>query len=161
MGTRSLTVFKDGDQEIAVMYRQYDGHPSSHGEELKAFLKGVSVVNGLSGDRTKVANGMGCLAAQIVAHFKEEPGNIYLHAAGTRDRGEEYIYTVSAGEKGHVHLKCQAGAMTFFGMPGSKQESMPTLYDGPVDEFDGEKAEAEQERIGNIKNDFIEAQKKT
>jgi len=48
----------------------------------------------------------------------------------------------------------------FFGMPGSKQESMPTLYDGPVDEFDGEKAEAEQERIGSIKNDFIEAQKK-
>jgi hypothetical protein len=142
------------------MYRQYDGHPSSHGEELKEFLKGFSVVNGYGAERTKVANGMGCLAAQIIKHFKEEgPGNIYLHAAGTRDCGEEYIYTVS-NVKGVVHLKCQAGAMTFFGMPGSKQESMPTLYDGPVDEFDGEKAEAEQERIGKIKNDFIEAQKK-
>jgi len=40
------------------------------------------------------------------------------------------------------------------------KESMPALYDGPVEEFDGEKAEAEQERIGSIKNDFIEAQKK-
>ena len=160
MGTRSLTVFMNGEQEIAVMYRQYDGHPSSHGEELKEFLKDIQVVNGMSGDRTKVANGMGCLAAQIVAYFKEEPGNIYLHAARTRDTGEEYIYTVSASEKGTVWLKCQAGAMTFFGLPGSKQESMPTLYDGPVNEFDGGKAEAEQERIGNIKNDFIEAQKK-
>jgi len=134
MGTRSLTVFMDGEREIAVMYRQYDGHPSSHGEELKAFLSGFKVVNGYGRDKTKVANGMGCLAAQIVKHFKKEgPGSFYLHAAGTRDCGEEYIYTVSASEKGNVHLKCQAGAMTFFGMPGSKQESMPTLYDGPVD----------------------------
>jgi hypothetical protein len=37
------------------------------------------MVNGLGSDSTAVANGPGCLAAQIVAHFKDGPGDIYLH----------------------------------------------------------------------------------
>lgn len=38
---------------------------------------------------------MGCLAAQIVAHFKAEIGEFYLHKSGTRNICEEYIYTIS------------------------------------------------------------------
>ena len=37
---------------------------------------------------------MGCLSAQIVAYLKEAPGDFYLHSAGTRDIGEEFIYTL-------------------------------------------------------------------
>lgn len=140
------------------MYRQYDGYPSGHGNELKEFLTPFSVVNGIADRSAKVANGMGCLAAQVIAHFKTEVGNIYLEPAGTRDEGEEYIYTLSS-VKGVIHLKVQAGAVTYFGLPGSKQASMPVLYDGPVAEFYAERAEAEQVRIGNIRNDYIEAQK--
>jgi hypothetical protein len=95
MGTRCLTViYNDDNQEIAVLYRQYDGYPEGHGEELNTFLRDMTIVNGLSGGPQRVANGMECLAAQIVAHFKQDAGGFYLYPAGTRNVGEEYVYHV-------------------------------------------------------------------
>lgn len=149
MGTRSLTVFKDGEEEICVLYRQFDGHLDSHGMELKELLADMQVVNGISSRDAKLANGMGCLTAQVIAHLKKEVGNFYVHPAGTRDCGEEYIYTLYCPDKpefrkpAKVHVKIQAGAMTFFGAPGTKQEEMPVLYDGPIADFDPVKIEAE------------------
>lgn len=105
MGTRSLTIFTEhshlGNREIVVMYRQMDGYPSGHGIELASFLSPFVIVNGFTyGDTRTIANGMGCLAAQTIAQFKLESGvgSIYLHAAGTRDIGEEFIYTVIGNE---------------------------------------------------------------
>ena len=98
MSTRSLTVFKDETgAEIAVLYRQCDGYPEGHGKELKNFLKGKKILNGISldSDITNAFNGMGCLTAAAIAHFKKELGQFYLYPAGTRNCGEEYIYTVS------------------------------------------------------------------
>ena len=95
MGTRSLTVFNDRDgKEIVVLYRQYDGNPKGHGVDLCEFLSGIEIVNGIGQTDRRLANGMGCLSAQVVAHFKTEVGAFYLYAAGTRDVCEEYIYTV-------------------------------------------------------------------
>lgn len=95
MGTRSLTVVKD-DQltDIIVLYRQYDGHPDAHGLALAEFLLPIRITNGICGDNKNTANGMGCLAAQIVAHFKVDVGGFYLYPSGTRDVGEEYLYIV-------------------------------------------------------------------
>lgn len=107
MGTRALTVIEDADgQEIAVLYRQHDGYPEGHGKELTAFLAGRRVVNGIGGgDRDgQASNGMECLAASLVAHFKEEIGGFYLYPAGTRDCGEEYIYTVKPTPGGEVYF---------------------------------------------------------
>lgn len=99
MGTRSLTVFKEDGADIVVMYRQMDGYPTGHGQDLAGFLAGMVMVNGMSGgDPPKTANGMPCLAAQVVAHFKDGVGSIYLHPAGTRKCGEDYIYYVSGVE---------------------------------------------------------------
>ena len=97
MGTRCLTVFKKEDgAEIAVLYRQMDGYPEGHGKELTDLLTGKTIINGISGQTLADAfNGMPCLAAAVVAHFKDEIGHFYLYPAGTRDVGEEYIYTVS------------------------------------------------------------------
>ena len=98
MGTRSLTTFNSSysNEEIVVMYRQYDGYPTGHGKELLEFLKGMTIVNGISAKENpnKFANGMDCLAAQVVKHFKEDAGGFYLHKSGTRDCGEEFIYTI-------------------------------------------------------------------
>lgn len=98
MGTRSLTTFDDEwkNEEIAVLYRQYDGYPQGHGKELFEFLDGRKVGNGIKADSPpKFANGMGCLAAQIVSHFKgDRAGDFYLYASGTRDVGEQYIYKI-------------------------------------------------------------------
>ena len=100
MGTRCLTVFREADgTEIVVLYRQLDGYPSGHGEELERLLESKTLVNGLPlRDDPSLANGMGCLAAQVVAHLKTGPGGFYLHPAGTRGVGEEYVYTVEPAE---------------------------------------------------------------
>ena len=91
MGTRSHTILYGNDgKEICVLYRQYDGYPDGHGKELKNFLRGKKIVNGLSGDTSMVFNGMDCLAASIVAHFKKEAGGFYLMSAGSRDGEFEY-----------------------------------------------------------------------
>lgn len=108
MGTRSLTVLKSGDQEICVLYRQFDGYPEGHGKELAEFLAGKAVVNGIRGDANTVFNGPSAMAAQVVAHFvdPEETGGFYLHGPGTRGIGEEYIYEVSAElPRGFVETK--------------------------------------------------------
>ena len=104
MGTRSLTyVFEtyksdDGVEEhvpLINLYRQYDGYMEGHGLELAEFLAPFTIVNGLGAKTDKVANGMGCLAAQLVAHFKDGAGQFYLHAPKLDvDNWQEYEYHV-------------------------------------------------------------------
>jgi len=110
MGTRCLTVFRDEErgQEVCVLYRQSDGYPQGHGQELAEFLSGFQVVDGLSGEGGKVANGMGCLAAQAVAYFKQRPGGFYLYPSGTRDVWEDYVYTVYLGEGKRLRMKIES-----------------------------------------------------
>lgn len=124
MGTRSLTTFietykddkgKKKKQEIVTMYRQYDGYPEGHGQELAEFLSEGTLVNGIGlGDKV-VFNGMGCLSAQVVAHFKDGAGGIYLQRAN-KNSWEEYRYhiigdfdtkeiTVKVIEVGYVNSK--------------------------------------------------------
>ena len=105
MGTRSLTYVYESfindkgqrqNEPIMCMYRQFDGYVSGHGAELAEFLTSGKLVNGLSVGQSAVYNGMGCLAAQLVAHFKTEPGGIYLHAPRLdRDDWQDYEYHVS------------------------------------------------------------------
>ena len=108
MGTRCLTrLYNEQNEEIAVLYRQYDGYPGGHGKELIEFLDGMVVGNGIGSDMPKkYANGMECLAAQIVAHFKTEPGQFYLMPPGTHDVGEEYVYTVGLDLDGSLSVLC-------------------------------------------------------
>lgn len=97
MGTRSLTYVYDGDSAIVCMYRQFDGYPQGHGQELADFLCEGELVNGIPGgakERT-LFNGMGCLAAQMIANFKKGPGGFYLHApVQGRDDWQEYEYHI-------------------------------------------------------------------
>jgi hypothetical protein len=131
MGTRSLTHFierykevsKDKrrkpivkDTEIVVMYRQYDGYPSGHGIELAEFLSQGRLVNGISAvEKELVFNGMGCLSAQVVAHFKNGAGGIYLHSAGTTDAWQNYdYYVIGDDETKELTLKCVNGDKVIF-----------------------------------------------
>lgn len=112
MGTRSLTFVYDGKTRVMCMYRQFDGYPSGHGRELATFLSDFdAVVNGLSFNETrKVANGMGCLAAQLVSNFKVAAGGFYLYPTNTKDAGQEYEYHVYADK---VVVKDDSGAKLF------------------------------------------------
>jgi len=127
MGTRSLTIINNSPklvekEEICVMYRQYDGYPKGHGKELIDFLKGIEIVNGIPLEKSKrMANGMGCLTVQVIAHFKEGVGGIYLERAGTRNMNEKYIYTIYPNRTGNkIKLKIE-------------RSDEKTLYNGLVD----------------------------
>jgi hypothetical protein len=81
------------------MYRQFDGYPSGMGVDLLEFLDGLHVVNGMSlGEKRRIANGVHCLAAQLVSHFKAEAGGIYLYPTTTRDCWQEYEYHIQVVE---------------------------------------------------------------
>jgi len=113
MGTRSLTRvikrqsgldFAEGhkhpEKACVNMYRHYDGYPKGHGIELAEFLRDFRVVNGLGSqnkwtEHPKIANGYGCLAAFMVAHFKKASGQIYLYECNDdQDSWQDYTYTV-------------------------------------------------------------------
>jgi hypothetical protein len=101
MGTRSLTYFYQyGEKEpFFCFYRQYDGYPTGYGKELSEFLAPFTLVNGYQMNMKggKFANGMGCLAAQAVTHFKEDIGGIYIHSPKLgQDSGQEYEYHIHA-----------------------------------------------------------------
>ena len=96
MGTRSLTyVYDDHKTPVVCMYRQFDGYPSGHGAELAEFLNGFEIVNGFAAVKPKLANGMGCLAAQMIAFFKVGVGGFYLEPVEiAQDCGQDYEYHI-------------------------------------------------------------------
>ena len=97
MGTRSLTfVYDDVDTPLVCLYRQFDGYPSCHGVDLAMFLNGKTIVNGFNPKQNNenFANGMDCLAAQLIAKLKTGIGNIYIIPIDSKDVGEEYVYHI-------------------------------------------------------------------
>jgi hypothetical protein len=95
MGTRALTFVYDADnQPLLNLYSQYDGYIAGHGAELAEFLAGKKLVNGFGKESNDLANGMGCLAASLVAHFKETVGGFYIHSVTSTDCGQDYEYHV-------------------------------------------------------------------
>ena len=100
MGTRSLTYVYVEDTPIMCMYRQFDGYPSGHGVELAEFLTQIEMGNGISGspELFSFANGMGCLAAQMIVNFKKSPGGFYIYPVELDQAcWQEYEYHVYDG----------------------------------------------------------------
>lgn len=101
-GTASFTIvkeyYKNGNKTSSVnlccLHRLYDGNLFGHGQELFNFLKYIKIVNGIGKDTQNIANGMDCLAAQLVARFKRSPGDFYLLNSDTDTSGESYVYTI-------------------------------------------------------------------
>jgi hypothetical protein len=110
------------------MYRQYDGYPEGHGQELADFLKAGKVVNGLGADRTaKVFNGAGCLAAQMISHFKgDEAGGIYIYPNNTKDAWQNYEY--------HVIVDFNTKQVTLICYESGKRKKK--LFEGSPENFD-------------------------
>lgn len=132
MGTRSLTFVYDGERPIINLYRQYDGYPSGHGRELAEFLEGYTIVNGLGEKRVRIANGMGCLAAQLVAHFKTEAGQFYLHSPEQKECGQDYEYHVYRKDN-ELRVAVTDRGCNMFGFTTSDVNE--SIFDGPVADF--------------------------
>jgi hypothetical protein len=146
MGTRSLTHVietwkndKTGKQKkqcLMTMYRQYDGYPSGMGDDLAQFLKQGKVVNGISmAEKQLVFNGAGCLAAQLVAHFKDGPGGFYLHRPMSKDCGEDYTYEVVVDwDTKEITLRCFE--IGYISKSGNYINKRKLLFEGKPQDYD-------------------------
>jgi hypothetical protein len=121
MGTRSITTIIDHQwdrpERLMTMYRQYDGYPTGHGKELFEFLSKFTIVNGMSSnEKRKIANGAGCLAAQIVEHFKKGsgPGGIYIVKPRVTLDDEDYGYEITVTQAMTIDIKVRAHRGTIF-----------------------------------------------
>ncbi len=147
MGTRSLTTvietYRDEKKEKQVkiklvkMYRQYDGYPSGHGTELADFLNSGKVVNGIgSRDEKQILfNGAGCLAAQMIAHFKDGAGGIYIEPITAKHCGQEYEYEVIVDfDTKEVTMKCiEVG---YIDSKGDYKRGKRVLFEGKPADFE-------------------------
>lgn len=118
MGTRStyrvIEQWKDDeknkveDNEICLVYLQYDGYPQGHPVDTADWLAGAKVVNGLSlGQQELVFNGAGCLAAQLIAKLKDGPGGTYLHSLSSRGKcWEDYLYDIIVKPDRSIEYVC-------------------------------------------------------
>ncbi len=152
MGTRSMTYVCGEDRILCAIYRQFDGYPDGHGQDLFNLLKERKIANGIpAGTDLKtwsMSNGMGCLAARLVGDLKHgQIGNIYLEeppkfelpegwfsdskilaqfSEDARRYGGEYAYVlVPPKELGHV---CDVAVLDTYAV-------LP-LYRGPADKLD-------------------------
>jgi len=147
MGTRSLTFVYDTykakngravHRPIINLYRQYDGYPEGHGAEIVEFLKQFTMTNGIPVGRDtterRIANGMGCLAAQLVSNFKgSDAGQFYLYPTDAKDCGQDYEYHIYHNGSEGLRVKVTDRGCNMFGLTMSdKNES---LFDGTLAEF--------------------------
>lgn len=150
MGTRALVRVIDGNQEILCIYRQFDGYPDGLGMDIHAALVHRQLVNGISMDRDKCANGMGDAAALLLRSLKDDnAGNVYVHAPGTVDVGEEYTYVLKETPDHEFHLTIYEGEVTFFGMSapeGCKPHDHIPIYAGLLVDFAPKKCEQKYHR---------------
>jgi hypothetical protein len=134
MGTRALTfVYDEYNKPLVNLYRQYDGYPTGHGAELAQFLSEFHITNGISpGETRRTANGMGCLAAQVVAFFKESVGGFYIHSVDSTECGQDYEYHVYQKDK-ELRVRVTDRGCNMFGLTMS--DTNEGIFDGTVAEF--------------------------
>ena len=140
MATRGIIRFAKREEGVSFnehpekihtqIYHHYDSYPDHLGIGLAKYLSDIRVVNGIGshkGDR--LANGMGCLAAQVLTHLKlgrhyelendikfqmaYNAGNVYLDAPNEKHGDIEYCYYIWATEGKDIWMSIFKG----FGYP--------------------------------------------
>ena len=137
MATRGIVRFAEREAGVSFnehpekihtqIYHHYDSYPDHLGVGIAKFLSDIRVVNGLGSHKGKVlANGMGCLAAQVLTylklgrHYDNPPqkeeiqvGNVYLDGPNTERGDLEYAYYIWATENKDIWISIFEG----FGYP--------------------------------------------
>ena len=90
--------FSEQTDKIRVqIYHHYDGYPEGLGVTLANYLNPKKIVNGIPLKPTSsvdLANGMGCLAASLIKHLKEKPGNVYIDYPNAERIDIDYTYYI-------------------------------------------------------------------
>ena len=124
MATRSLVRFARREEGVSFsehpekievqVYKHWDGYPSGHPTQLANWLVNKRIINGLTSDSYNVANGLGCLAAQYIAAFKMEPGDLYVESPDTNHGDIEYVTYVWGIENKSIWMSIFDGDKCIF-----------------------------------------------
>lgn len=115
MGTRSLThVIQVHTDENGItiqstrltMFKKTDGQPKHMGLDILEFLNMDS-----NGEVGLYFGDVGCLSAQLIAHFKKSVGGVYIFPTDSTNCDEEYVYKIFVypqpeGFKDKIILNC-------------------------------------------------------
>jgi len=82
------------DKTIVDIYHHYDGYPEGLGVKLASYLDDYHIVNGAGREGDTLFNGIGCMAASIIAHLKDGPGNVYIEDKDSPHGWLDYNYYV-------------------------------------------------------------------
>lgn len=135
MGTRARVNVFNRNQLIVSIYRQFDGYPDGLGREVADFAGKMKIINGISGEKAgEAANGMGCFAAQLIRHLKDDIGSVYIRDTGPESQGEEFSYNLH-NRDGKIWIDALEGSMTAFGNPGTPEAEMKPIFSGFASDF--------------------------
>ena len=111
--------FSEIPEKVMVsIYNHYDGYPEGLGVTLASYLNGKKIVNGLGGNRGDVFNGLGCMAASIIAELKEEAGNVYIEDPERKHGWIDYEYYVWGDDHKDIWISIFSdGDCIFVGKP--------------------------------------------
>jgi len=111
--------FSEIPEKVMVsIYNHYDGYPEGLGVTLASYLEGSKIVNGLGGNRDDVFNGLGCMAASIIAELKEEAGNVYIEDPVRPHGWIDYEYYVWGDDNKDIWISIfNDGDCIFVGQP--------------------------------------------
>ena len=111
--------FREIPEKVMVsIYNHYDGYPEGLGVTLASYLDGKKIVNGLGIERDIVFNGLGCLAASLIAELKDEPGNVYIEDPERKHGWIDYEYYVWGDDHKDIWISIFSdGDCIFVGKP--------------------------------------------
>ena len=109
--------------KLVSIYNQYDGYPEGLGVTIASYLDNKTIVNGIGVDRNTVFNGLGCLAASLIAELKEEAGNVYIDNPDCPHGWLDYEYVVwgNSGKGIWISIFDYCGNCIFVGKPSKLQ----------------------------------------
>ena len=105
-------------KKLISIYNHYDGYPEGLGVWLADYFEDKKIVNGLGDRNAPVFNGLGCLAASLIAELKEDPGDIYIDDPDCPHGWIDYEYVIwgDAGKDIWISIFTD-GSCIFVGRP--------------------------------------------
>ena len=116
------------DKTIVDIYHHYDGYPEGLGVKLASYLDDFVITNGLGRNSDYVFNGLGCLAASLVAELKDGPGNVYIEDPERPHGWLDYKYYVWGDDNKDIWISIFDGSECIF--VGKPRDLLKKYYQG-------------------------------
>ena len=121
--------FSEIPEKVMVsIYNHFDGYPEGLGVTLASYLDDYKITNGLGRDNSYVFNGLGCLAASLVAELKDGPGNVYIEDPERPHSWLDYKYYVWGDDNKDIWISIFDGSECIF--VGKPRDLLKKYYQG-------------------------------